>query len=538
MREALMMDLFIVIYIIFTFIFLGVLILAKSIQNQYRKAGEDPFWLRAINTIFGFLQLHDLKILKLATEANLKKNVDLLKDKDLLETSLEYSILNEIRDQKRQIPYTFLGTVCKVDINGFSKMVGKASSNETQNLTRTLEDFGCELLQRYQGLFEKTVGDEIVVVFKTADSAKLAAAFARDLMQEFSMLEFSFGHEKRKFTLKSSISSSDVTFSKRAPGYGFFGDALTYTTRLLEVVNIKDRNILSCLKKQIPEIQELAVIPFEVRTFEFKNMPSAEGYLIDQFISIEQVYQQNKNQMLKYFRSDSSLIYLLNQTGLETNTEKLHLIFDCFSLTHVRICSTELIQAWIAAIKRFETLLKADQGLTLAFTRLLIEGAKLIPKSQWNQACTNTLLGLSRNIEGRINASIVDILIEKELYQIAIQYEQSFLIQGDTSFRTDGNLLISQALHQLSDSVLNQILKMVQSKNTNEMSTGLYCAARVILHYQKLNPAKLETYTAYHKLVKHLENLQNRNYANISERLVALLKQVHKNNYNSPRVHL
>ena len=30
----------------------------------------------------------------------------------------------------------------------------------SNDLTKILEDFGCELLLRYKGLFEKTVGDE------------------------------------------------------------------------------------------------------------------------------------------------------------------------------------------------------------------------------------------------------------------------------------------------------------------------------------------------------------------------------------------
>jgi len=74
LREALVTDLLLVIYIIFAFVFCAVLILAKSIQNQYRKNGKDPLWLKLVNATFGRIQLHDLKIVKAATIILLKKS--------------------------------------------------------------------------------------------------------------------------------------------------------------------------------------------------------------------------------------------------------------------------------------------------------------------------------------------------------------------------------------------------------------------------------------------------------------------------------
>lgn len=525
LRRALLIDILVVIYIIFAFVFCAVLILAKSIQNQYRKNGKDPKWLKFINMTFGKIQLHDLKIVKTATETLIKKNESLIQDRDLLETSLEFSILNEIRENKFNIPYSFIGTVAKVDINGFSKVISKANLKETQNLTKILEDYGCELLQRYNGLFEKTVGDEIVVVFKSQDSALLATAFSRDLMQEFSKINFIFQDENRKFTLKSSISTSEITFSKRAPGFGFLGDALTYTTRLLDVVHIKDRNILSCLKSQSEGINDLVFLPDEFKLFEFKNMQAQECYLIDQFLTIEMAYE-NKQHLLKYFRSDESLIYLLNKFKIETNPEKLNLIVSCFSKVHVRICHSQFVTTWVETLKIFEKRVHENSELSLLFSRLIMEGGRLIPSSDWTTECTTAIVEISRHIEGRINASIVDLLIEKDLNLFVIENEKSFFIDSDPSFRTRGNLLINQALYQLSDSVFDKVIRMINSNNPLESNTGIYCACRIIIYYQKEQPAELETYNQFKKLTKILDRIKNKKNKKTSTRLLNLIEKM------------
>ena len=526
---SILKNLALVIYIVFAFVFLAVLILTKSIQNQFRKNGKDPLWLRVINKLFGWLQLQDLKSLQFATTASLKKNEDLVRDQDLLETSLEFSILNEIKLNNHKIPYNFRGTVAKVDINGFSKAVSSGHSKTAQNLTRFLEDFGCELLLRYKGLFEKTVGDEIVVVFKNQDSALMATSFARDLMVEFSALEFDFTNEKRRFTLKSSISSSDLTFSKRAPGYGFLGDALTYTTRLLDVVTIKDRNILSCMKTQSSEIQDLVLIPTELRTIEFKNMATAEGYLIDQFVQIEDIYSA-RPELIKYFRSNDSLIFLLRKLHSETDFEKMNYIFSLFCDVAIQSTTGKVIAAWIECLKVFEKRVYQDPALSFSFSRLIVEGSRLIPAAQWNASCTDAVVAISRYIEGRINASVVDVLIEKDLNLIAIEQEKSFIIENDQSYRTRGNLLINQAIHQLSDSGLEKVIKMINSRNPLESSTGTYCACRIIIFYRKKNPAELEIFMSYRKLSKILHELYLNRNKDISPRLLKLLDQV--NSFN------
>ena len=522
LREGLFKDLLIVIYLIFAFIFCAVLILAKSIQNQYRRQGKDPFWLKFVNATYGKLQLHDMKILKSATSVLIHENETLTKDKDLLETSLEYSILNEVRQNNQKIPYTFRGTVAKVDINGFSKVISSGNSVQSHDLTLFLEDFGCELLQRYEGLFEKTVGDEIIVVFKSKDSALLATAFSRDLMTEFGKIQFEIGSEKRHFTLKGAISNSNLTFSKRAPGYGFHGDALTYSSRLLDMVKEKDRNFLSCMKDEGEQIRPLVHLPSEIKKFEFKNMEAHEGYLIDNFVTVQQIYNENPS-LLKYFRSDSAFIFFLQQLQNETDLKKADNLVILLRQVTVRKCDPQLIFTWTETLQKIENKGNTNYDYLIILSKLIMVGINLIPQEQWTPACTDALLKINRQLDGRINSSIIDILIEKTLYSVALENEASFLIKSDQSFRTRGNLLINQAYHQLNNGIFNKVLKMIDSPNPLELGTGVFCACTIILYYQKTNPAALETYSGYRRVIKILKRLYKQDV--LSSRLKALAQK-------------
>ena len=524
LQKAIVTDILLVIYIIFMFIFCGVLILAESIRNQYRRQGKDPAWLRAVNKIFGFIQLHDLKILKDANTALIQQTDDLEKDKELLETSLELSILNEIKNNNQKVPYTFKGTVVKVDINGFSKVIASGHSEVTQSLTQTLEIYGCELLQRYSGLFEKTVGDEIVVVFKGKNPELNAVAFARDLMSEFSKIEYAVGSENRTFTLKASLSTSDIVFNKRPSGYGFSGTALTLTTRLLDVVKMKDRNVLSILSESGAAVQSLVAVPAQTEKFEFKNMNTAEGYQIDQFLSVQQAYNSHPH-LLTYFKSDSAVLFLFDRLKFEKDFEKIKLILHCLSAVKIHQTSEKVVQAWNELVESLLQQKSAVPQYEFVLAQVITLATQLIPNHMWDQRCIQTSLSIPRDIQGRVNASIVELLSNKNLVQVVLQNSETFIIPNDTSFRTRGNLLLSQGLYELNEQVFKDIIRMIQSSNELEMGTGLYTASQLIQHYKVHNPAALQTYDQYQKLVKSLNQIRHQKAEKISDRLKEMLNQ-------------
>ena len=521
LREELIKDLFLVIYIVFSFILCAVLIFAESIQNRYKLKGKDPLWLKVLTKAFGFLQLRDMKIIKSATAALVKKNEELNKDIDLLETSLEFSILNEIKNNNHKIPYSFYGTVSKVDINGFSKVVAAGQGATTQQMTMNLENFGCELLQRYQGLFEKTIGDEIVVVFKGQNSQQRAMAFSRYLMFEFSQIDFAIDGEQRRFTLKSAIFSSDITFSKRTAGYGFSGDALTFTTRLMDAVTVKDKNILSITQSQASEIKLLAKIPENTENFKFKNMADQSGYQISQFNDIEFILLNGYPEQIEYFRSDEHITYLLNQ--IQKKSLQVNLILNALLKINVRVSSEKISQAWNTTLDS----VRINRNLeTSEYAKLIMLGKNLIPDQSWNHTNTKALQEVPRHVEGRINASIIDVLMEKDLQSLEKIDQTSFIIANDLSGRTQANILVFQALSKIENKIFDDLISMIKSSQPNFSKSGIYAACQIISFYKEKNPAALATYPSYEKIIDLLLKIKSSSKIKLSDRLQQRLQEI------------
>ncbi len=520
LREELIKDLILVIYIVFSFILCAVLVFAESIQNRYKLQGKDPLWLKVLTKAFGFLQLRDMKIIKSATAALVKQNEELNKDIDLLETSLEFSVLNEIKKNNHKIPYSFYGTVSKVDINGFSKVVAAGQGSTTQQMTMNLENFGCELLQRYEGLFEKTIGDEIVVVFKGEASQKRAMAFSRDLMFEFSQIDFPIDNEQRRFTLKSAIYSSDITFSKRSAGYGFLGDALTFTTRLMDAVTNKDKNILSITSAQAVDIKDLAEIPNQVENFKFKNMADQSGYQISQFNEIEYILANYPDQ-IEHFRADHHIIYLLSQ--VQQNHSHADLILNALLKINVRVATEKITHAWQNALHFVNTNNNLE---TSQYAKLIMLGKNLIPDQAWTQDSTEVLLHTPRNIEGRINASIIDVLMEKDLQSLEKEDQTSFRISSDPSGRTQANMIVFQALNKLDNKVFDDLILMIKSSQPHLSKSGIYAACQIISYYKTKNPAALATYPSYEKTIDLLLQIKGSTKIKLSDRLQERLAEI------------
>lgn len=520
LREELIKDLILVIYIVFSFILCAVLVFAESIQNRYKLQGKDPLWLKVLTKAFGFLQLRDMKIIKSATAALVKQNEELNKDIDLLETSLEFSVLNEIKKNNHKIPYSFYGTVSKVDINGFSKVVAAGQGSTTQQMTMNLENFGCELLQRYEGLFEKTIGDEIVVVFKGEASQKRAMAFSRDLMFEFSQIDFPIDNEQRRFTLKSAIYSSDITFSKRSAGYGFLGDALTFTTRLMDAVTNKDKNILSITSAQAVDIKDLAEIPNQVENFKFKNMADQSGYQISQFNEIEYILANYPDQ-IEHFRADHHIIYLLSQ--VQQNHSHADLILNALLKINVRVATEKITHAWQNALHFVNTNNNLE---TSQYAKLIMLGKNLIPDQAWTQDSTEVLLHTPRNIEGRINASIIDVLMEKDLQSLEKEDQTSFRISSDPSGRTQANMIVFQALNKLDNKVFDDLILMIKSSQPHLSKSGIYAACQIISYYKTKNPAALATYPSYEKTISLLLQIKGSTKIKLSDRLQERLQDI------------
>ena len=501
--------------------FFSVIVAVDTIKNKFRRNGVTPTWLKFFNKTFGLLQLGDMQILKSASGRliDLKNTLEL--ERDVLQRSLEHTILTEIRANNQNVPYTFNGTVAKVDINGYSKIVAEGARQTSYEMATILENIGCELLQRYGGLFEKTVGDEIVVVFRGEDSHLKAVAFVRDLVHAFSELAFAIGGEVRKFTLKGSIANSSITFCKRAAGYGFLGDAFTITSRLLEAVTDKDKNILSILDVDSTKVKDLVTLPKELSYFKFKNMTAVNGYFVSEFKSIYDVQAELHS---KYFLSDNYLVEQIKKVSSTKDFVERETLMNNFSNIEIRLTTEDFANTIIESLRQVVAQPNTKEW-NRTLSRLISAAATLIPTKQWQEHYSTELLGIPLNREGRVNAAILQVLMVKDPSKLNLINTESFIIPRDPSHRTRGQILIGLSRHSLNEKLIDQIIKMINSRNDNESATGIFVGCDVINYYWKEDSAGFTILDNSTDLINLLMKKQSDNSTVLSGRLKTYLTE-------------
>lgn len=535
-RQSLFEQIAIVSYIIFMFIFFSVLIRIDSIKQNLSQRGQIPLWLKFFNKTFAMLQLQDLGSIDRASAKVVEENSRLQVDKELLERSLEHTLLQEIQNSNQKVPYSFRGTVAKVDINGFSQVVAIGSATTSHELAIELEKIGCEILQRYGGLFEKTIGDEIVVVFRGEDSELKAVAFMRDLMTSFSKLEFEFDGKKRSFFLKGSFASSEIIFTKRAAGYGFLGDAFTLTTRLMESITNRERNSISFLSNDFEKIDLLCKTLEPSKEVQFKNMQKYQVRQCYEFATFADVVRgpvlQNDQilfdwRKLNLFRSDTDLAEQVEWALQTSNHFVSDSIFNHMTRFEVRDATQKLVQLLSDGFKLLTTnseVLERSRKLS----RLLAATLKFIPQAQWSPDLTNVILTLPTNLEGRINSGIIELLMEKDPESLQALDLGQLIIDGDKSYRTQGQILVAQARKELTKQTLSRIIRMIESDIENESATGLFVASAVINFYWERRAAELVLDQQFSKLTRLISEKLRSGKPKLSDRLREFVQITHR----------
>ncbi len=526
-RTALTKDIFSVLQIMLIIIFIFSILLVENLQKQLRRQGRRSYWLELSNTLFGWLRPKYIKMAISASEAVLIHNDNLRTMLDRSRLSLSSTIYKMIQDNNLQLPYHFSGTVVGVDINGFSKLTGKYNEL-AEVLTEKIIDMGMELVMRYGGLFSSVAGDEVVVVFdhehqamnKKYNLQMLGAAFARDLMRDYSNHVFHFLGSDHQFNLKAGIADSEITFKETKAGTIFGGEAFTFSKRLSSSVVTENINAMAILAADIDHIKYL-VTPEPLETFKFKNMGEHKGYQIRNFLNIESAYQQHP-ELLTYFRSDTDIVFLVTKICVETSIEKLNLIFQYLSEIKTYHVSESVINSWLNSVKNMYSNNKIN-NFNKNFARLIILGKNLLPQKQWSQSMTDAVLNIPRDIDGRINASVIELLVDKNLYETVIPISESFLIASDTSFRGKAELLIAKATLELSETVLTEIIEMLQSYNKLQMASGIYVSGQILKYYEEKNPAGLRTYSGYKKIMRELKQIHLKKSDQLSDRMKNVL---------------
>ncbi len=526
-RGEFLIDLLLFLYTIIAYTFLTTYLIRKSILSVVRSKSEIAPLYPRLNKVLTFVQDDQLQEYRKLFLVYVRHNDNLRTMLDRSSGSLNATILKKIQDENLILPYHFNGTVVGVDINGFSKLTGKYNEL-AEVLTEKIIDMGMELVMRYGGLFSSVAGDEVVVVFdhehqamnKKYNLQMLGTAFARDLMRDYSNHVFHFLGSDHQFNLKAGIADSEITFKETKAGTIFGGEAFTFSKRLSSSVITENINAMAILAADIDHIKYL-VTPEPLETFKFKNMGEHKGYQIRKFLNIESAYSDHP-ELLPYFRSDTDIVFLVTKICVETSIEKLNLIFKYLSEIKTYHVSESVINSWLNSVKNMYSNNKIN-NFNKNFARLIILGKNLLPQKQWSHSMTDAVLNIPRNIDGRINASVIELLVDKNLYETVVPISESFLIASDTSFRAKGELLIARATLELSETVLTEIIEMLQSYNKLQMASGIYVSGQILKYYEEKNPAGLRTYSAYKKIMWELKQIHLKKSDQLSDRMKTVL---------------
>lgn len=503
-----------------------------EIKDDFRSSNKRLTKFQSIFLkIFSMFKVSDLLRIQKASKSVLLQNDTLESERKIYTKALTTKMLEEIKEKKGKIPYSFDAVIVRVDLNYFTKMFFSSPNEKMIQLISHYSEMSFELLERYNGLLYQFVGDEVVVAFQdtaSEDRYSLAISFIRDFFSEFSDFKFDMGDGvQRSFTIKASLANSKTTFYQLPFGYFYNGENLISSQRVLSMIDIKDHNVMSCLKADSVKINNFVDGAYEEKEVLLKNFPQAsELQLFDKFKPIDYFYTK-KSMQIKYFRSDNAIIFFL-QNILNSDQATQKYLLEVLFLIKPHNLKSAVVDKWKHGIYELSSAISSKDTERIKFLSTFIALAKnLIPKDNWNYELTNALIAIPQNLDLRLNANIIEILGDKLSFeQLANYWAKLGATDLKGSYRPAGNLLLLRAFHKLDDKVVKDILAMLSSNDTLMQHTGVYVAIEVIKFYRKNNPAELEISNETQKIIAILNKFKSGQGTNLSARLSDLLAEV------------
>ncbi len=483
----------------------------EMMRTIYRQSHSPPFWFNIFNKLADFLEpqqgLSSAQIHRTAA----KEIQKLREERQYHADTLEYSILSELEKSNHgSFPFSFEGTVARIDINGYSAYVYEGNRSFLVQMKRSFEWLAAECAYRYGGLFEGRQGDEVVYVFTGNEKELRATAFIRDFSSQFSQLRFDFLHQKGvQLFVKSSIATSELTMEASPSKFDFDGDALYLTNRMFGTIDSeeKQQNLLIIFPKDYEKIQSLAAKPYTEKQNVKKEATLHVAYISDfKYFSIPQDG--------KFFLGDLALKQQLAFVSDQTvsSTDKHNVLDTLLKNLRVRRISQQVSDSWL------ECLLKviAQDGLNSLLSPLISIGRLLVPPANWAPHFSESIVGLGGRFDSRSTANAIELLASWGDFGKLSELYSQFDNPGD-SYRAEGNFLLQTALRSPTEKSFTDINAMISSSDKRIADTGLYVGSTLVLSLRERSATELATFSGYHLLIRNLRKAKP-----TSDRLQAL----------------
>lgn len=519
---SLLIELGLVIWVVAGFLVFIISRNLNKIKKIFVSHEYTPKTLKIIDRLFGWLTVDDVQVVEQATLETTNKLLSLQQGIYFEETSLQYSLLAEIRSEAKlgrniEFPYKFYGVTVRVDINGYSNIMRNTSLEVTRSINTSFKSIAAELAYRYHGLFENSAGDEVVYCFKGEQAVLRGVAFVRDLMADFAAIEFKDGNNKSfNLFVKASLDASEMLMDIGAARVEFDGLSLLYTNRMFGGLPLKDKNVLIVSPKLEPEVQPLCHILTPVNKVVSKGM-ELEVLYVTEFKSKDICVDVGLN-VSQLFKSDHEIVALLNRVDSEEMSinDRLN---ELLGLTRIKNISTDVTDSWIAAIDRVALNKTLREKHPQLLPTLISLGPDLIGVKNWSQSCSEAVRRAILTAQERVTGNAIEAFVKLDKADEANRMVNLSMVSG----RLKANALIAKTLAFPTEEHLHSIKQMMISKNKAEMASGLYAAASVIVLSRKRNDNSLIVLKEYQAIQEILKKSAAKN--DLSQRVQDKIKE-------------
>lgn len=512
-------DTLIALWLVFALWSVFVLRNIEDVRNLYRKNHTPPFWFKALNGLASWLESDDQVTLSKIHHTQKKQLSKLVEERSYYADTLEYTLLNDFAaaSEKITFPYSFTGTVARVDINGYGQYIYEGNRPYLLEMKKVFEWTAAECAYRYQGLFEGRAGDMVVYVFKGTQAEERAVAFVRDFSLEFSSHRFDFlNHKGIQLFVKSSVATSNLVMAASPSKYDFDGDALYLTDRMFGELEEGDKkiNVLVLFPQDYTKVSRLVKPSYLTKNISRKEATLEVSYH-DEFYSFADspiladlfVGNQALNEQMDFF-VDTRI----------PEKERNDILLVLLRELRVKKVPLELSEAWYRTLV---TLFKADQRELRIIASIFSLGRLLVPPQNWSQKFSDLIVKHKISLDIRSRANAIELVANWNDFKTIDEIYEDII--APESYRMQANFVLSRSLQSPSEEDFKDIIAMIKSSDEKLSQSGIFAGATLVITLADRNISELVTFNGFHKLVAVLKTSQGR-----SERLNALIEKALK----------
>ncbi len=441
-------------------------------------------------------------------------------------SDIQNILRREIAKKDEKIPYRFLSSVLRFDMNNYTKTYLE-NPEATQLMITRLSVEVDELVHRYQGAHYGFGGDEFIIVFRDSEglfSRYLAFACMRDIFLRIDEI-FNSSDLAKRLTLKAAIHQSENVLFELPNGLFLRGLNLILSQRLLTTIATKDEHKLVVESRDSISLKDLCEFA-PAHSVQLKGFSDAfEICEPIRYEALGSILERRAFDKVPYFRSDLDVMTLFSVLSQDeiSKQEKMK-ILDCLKSFQISQGRSALLESFMSCFLKLDRNVSENKAI---LSSLLISAENLIPKELWTEEASDLLLNSNCKEDSRCNSNILQLLAQKVPAEKFDAYAEKILMNAKgPDFRAVGNYLIVKANNGLTDQILNECITMLKSKNDLEIATGIYASSRIIQSQKLKDPVALSQFGLVQDLISRIRNLQFHDDNMISTRALFEMREL------------